>query len=606
MFSTKAAPSATFLSAALFMSSVYWIGSWAAAPPLTLDQAILFRPFGDSDYLPQVSALAHLEFGETSVREMVGQGVRSFPFAAILFHAALVRLLGDPGFVVADILAYFLYGSILTCFLRTAGITRGIAEIITLVVLTERLNLAVSPAVFWYSRFPRPLITEIAVVAFMMVACRIVSSRATTSNIGPWVLIGALGAFLLQSDIYWATTLALVAFFICICLIRDFAAVLRGVAISGATAAIGSVPFIYQRFHESPDVLRRLGVLSVGHSVILIGSRRLVAIGLVSVFVGTALYYSFRRTDGRARAAWLIITATTVASLLNGPLTLSLLGKGIQLYHYIDRARRAIGYGTLLSAGWALQEIVRWFYRKIGTHEGLGLRVRRAALAIFALACCVMTARSAHLLIIYPNTPWLKVQGHPSNRYKEAFAELHSEILGSSLYRNAQVLGTFDTVLANWWEYRNRYLYVPDFFNSTLSDSEIETRLYSFLVSLKVSRDEFNRLLDDEFLIMRLTGEKYQVSRRSTGWPITDYSLDARRRIAWMPIDFGSWALELPISERARLIDKYARFNQAVEPYRQLDVIVLDKNAERQLLHPEVNARLAWANEVFEIWLPRR
>ena len=134
-------PSIIFLLAVLSIGASYWIGVRVIRPAATLDQAILFRPGGDPDYLPQVTALARLEFGETAVREMAGQGVRSFPFGSLLLHASLVRLFGEAGFVAADILAYLLYGWVLSYFLRKSGMARPIAEVLTLLVLSGALSV---------------------------------------------------------------------------------------------------------------------------------------------------------------------------------------------------------------------------------------------------------------------------------------------------------------------------------------------------------------------------------------------------------------------------------------------------------------------------------
>ena len=55
-------PSAAFFLAVLAIAFTYWIASLMISPGTSLDEAILFRPHGDSDYLPIVSALSRLGY----------------------------------------------------------------------------------------------------------------------------------------------------------------------------------------------------------------------------------------------------------------------------------------------------------------------------------------------------------------------------------------------------------------------------------------------------------------------------------------------------------------------------------------------------------------
>ena len=129
-----------FSLAVLSIALFYWIGNRVISPRTTINEAAVFLQRGDSDYLPQVSALSRLEFGESVVREMAHRGVRSFPIASLLLHAAMVRLLGDPGFAFAHLLVILLHGCALSCFLQMGGISRRVAEILTLVVISQAAN----------------------------------------------------------------------------------------------------------------------------------------------------------------------------------------------------------------------------------------------------------------------------------------------------------------------------------------------------------------------------------------------------------------------------------------------------------------------------------
>jgi hypothetical protein len=315
----------------------------------------------------------------------------------------------------------------------------------------------------------------------------------------------------------------------------------------------------------------------------------------------TGLYYFFYRMDSQAKAGWIVTETAIGAALLSGPLSLFLLGQGIQINHFTDRAWRAIGYAALVGGGWIIQRVMQWLDGRV-TNQTQLWRAKKLVFGLVVLACCAVKARSAYRIILWPTTAWVAASSPNAERYKLAFAEIHAQLTGSQ-YTDMQVLGTFDVPLANWWEYRNKYLYVPDYFNSIASDNEIEARLCSLMALLKVTREDFEHLLDEKNFLMRLTGEKYQANDRYTPWPIGDYSPDVRVRIAGKPLDSWWWLLELPLSERKRLIDRYGDFDESAEPHRKLDIVILTKNAIRQYMHPEKGSlRLAWVNDLFEIW----
>ncbi|MGB7924618.1 MAG: hypothetical protein WCF57_15360 [Pyrinomonadaceae bacterium] len=618
MLSRKNSPSTIFLLFVVAIGLAYWVASSIIRPNLTLDQAILFRPCGDPDYLPQVAALAHLEFGETSVREKAGTGVRSFPFASVLLHATLLRLLGDAGFIVADILVFILYGCALSYFLRQAGVAPRIAEALTLLVLSGILadifnkcgNFGTGkfPLTFWTTRFPRPFITELFVVLFLILMIRLLTDEERRRKASAWAILGVAGACLLQSDIHQAMTMMLVAScFLLYLLVKDSKAVLRGLLIACATATVMCAPFVYQRMHETPDVPRRWGMFTIsGHQLIFIGGRRLLLLTLLTLAIELMLYYSIRRTiSERTRAAFLITGAVLVASLLSGPLSLFALGRGIQVYHYPMRTELFIGYILLICAGWAAQDVARWLLKSLKVGDERAQRIKTVAFAAAAVACLSASAILARRNVRdeRPTASIMSMSGVDESHYKTEFAELHG-VLTRPEYRSAQTLGTFDYQLVNWWGYQGKYPYLPDLFNTTVTDGEIERRVFSYLRLLSVTPEDFNGLLDQHYFLARvLSSAKYHANSKFTPWPIEDYSPEAQARITIAPIVEG-WRIELPLSERRRLAESYQHFDPLEQPVKGPDIFVLSKDEMRQFLRPERgNLRLVWSNNIFEVWV---
>jgi hypothetical protein len=96
---------------------------------------------------------------------------------------------------------------------------------------------------------------------------------------------------------------------------------------------------------------------------------------------------------------------------------------------------------------------------------------------------------------------------------------------------------------------------------------------------------------------------KYQADSDYTAWPPSDYSPDARRRIAATKWPFH---LEMPVSEKSRLMSAYEQSLRTPQAANALDLLVLDKDALRSFVHPERGNRfhLSWSNRTFELWAP--
>lgn len=611
---------AIFLLVLLAMGSTYWVCSLMLEPGAALDQRVLFRPDGDTDYLPQVAALAGLHAGETAVRESAGTGVRSFPVAATILHAALVRLLGDAGFVLADILIVLLYGYLLSRFLEGAGIHRRVAGMLAAGVVAGAGELFVAnvsrftgsiPVMFWAARFPRPSVTEIYVLLVLMFLVRLFM-RGAAARPGDWVLLGAAAGCLLQADIYQAVLLAIAgAAVVLILLLRNPRAVLRGAPAAALAAAIAALPFLYQRTHELPDVPRRWGVFTLsGHHWFLFTPLRLFVI--VPAVLAVSLAYWFRgsgENSNRVRAVVPVMTVVLIVAPFAGPLALFLTRTGIELYHYSVAAQMMAGYGILLCLGWVAQDILG----KTGIlSSGRGMAAVAAVVFAGCIAIACWTSYRSFAEVWWGRTeaavPDPRDRGRfdraEESAFRSAFQNLHA-LLARPPYNQADVMGTFDGEVMNWWEYRGRHVYLPDVFNTTVSDGEIESRVFAFLHLLGASGEDFSRALDSWYFQLRvLSFAKYQANLAFTPWPLQAYSPDARKRIAHMGLLAAKYP-ELPDPERARLMEAYTRFDPLRQPARRLDLVVLSASGMRQYVHPEKSSlKLLWKNERFEVWAP--
>jgi hypothetical protein len=624
-------PSSLFIAAALAISAMFWLLPMALTPKMTLDTLVLFRPEGDPGYFPQVAAAADLKLGEISVKEYAGTGVRSFPLAPFILHGPLERLLGPAGFMLADILVIFLYACALRYFLTTAGAGAWPAEFLSLLVISNTAGEAASkfggslhlpmPVKFWEERFPRPFITELFVVLFLILAVLLAANPGRPKRI--YALFGAALAVLFQSDIYWAFTAAVVLGAVCLAaLLRtSFLAMTARLAVMGIAFTVTSGPFVYQQLHASADVKRRLGVFFTSRYWQLVPDTPVIVCALAVLAVAGWLALRFRararvKQDAKQRLPALAVLSVAVgASLITGPLSAALLRQVIQQFHFMVTAERAIGYMALLYAAWLLtgisrSEPVRRFPKIRGKDtwgkdtwgkDTLGRLV--AGAAILAVALFISIDVHFHIRSLDRGTPSLPLI---VRTYQADFPDLRRVLERPlALQRRLQplVLGTFDDALGDWWQYRRRYLYLPDLFNSTVEDTVVESRILHFLRRVGTTPEDFGHLLNDEYFIrVALGGGKYQVNSIFTPWPLSEYSAGTKARLTTVP-DYNGF--EVPQSEKLRLIKAFEEIQGDDGSAGELDVIVFAKDHLRPYVHPERAGNvLLWSNRTFEVWQP--
>jgi len=619
--------SALFFIIALAIAGSFWIVPILTAPDKSPEGLLLFREAGDPGYFPEVAWISHFEFGETTVKEYAGTGVRSFPFVPFTLHAILYRVAGSVGFIAADILIVVLYAFVLRQLLLLGGVGRWPAALLSLAAISSAAQTiknaasAVShhsiPLMFWEFRFPRPSITESIFLLVLILSILLIARPQRP--IWFFILYGLGFGAILQSDIFAAFNAALVVGAVLIYVVavsKDWWATAKRLLAAAVTMGLAGTPFMYQQLHTSADVKRRFGVFSTDRYSALLPGLNIIAFSLILfvVAIALALFYA-RRDRKKGRLAALSVVATAMAtSIFSAALWCAVLHKTIQPYHFNFQAMQVIGYLVLLYVGWLLTDLRELSpLRKM--HENRWTLMSATAGVAFAAFCLLSAYRSS----VHRNNGDLHGPVHRDNgnlptsnplldnfnlvHYRTDFAELH-RVLDRPEYVSATVLGTFDIQLDNWWLYRRGYLYLVEPFHSTLPDSVMEARAFEFLRRVGTSNEDFGHLLDNNyFLVQILGGDKYQAYSLHTTWPLSDYSPDAQQRIV-----SESWPhhLEVPLSERSRLMQAYAQTDGIQEPANALDVIVFNKDSLRPYVHPERGDRfhLVMSNQTFELWVP--
>jgi hypothetical protein len=271
----------------LLVSSTYWIGSLAMLPPHSMAEAIIYRPEGDDEHYPIITALSHFNFGDPTDARMCGQGICSFPVIGLLPHAIARALFGAAGFIIADALLSWLYFVGVTLFLRECRFGSLSSLVVAFSLATNGLQVLMSKLgdafkdlaarrgveiwdygfpnllelpIFW-KRVPRPMVTEILAVFVLYFLFRL-WREAQTPTLRRGLAIGSLMALMVQGDFYSVSALGLLLGGIAVWMMvgRHWRAPWRFATGVCVGAFLGGWFFLLQRILEHPDIPRRLGV----------------------------------------------------------------------------------------------------------------------------------------------------------------------------------------------------------------------------------------------------------------------------------------------------------------------------------------------------------
>ncbi len=134
--------------------------------------------FNDQQYFPFIISLSNLEFSPSHNEFFKPDGTTSFPYASIMFHALLFKILDLPSIIIGEIIFYILAYYIVYIFLIKSGINETSSIFVTILIffspivlehsssIIQNINIYnIKDLIFNYHlislRFPRPLVTDI-------------------------------------------------------------------------------------------------------------------------------------------------------------------------------------------------------------------------------------------------------------------------------------------------------------------------------------------------------------------------------------------------------------------------------------------------------------
>ena len=455
--------------------------------------------------------------------------------------------------------------------------------------------------VIWGWRMPRPLVTGVPLYAGL--ASLVCLMRFATQARTPWIMFGVCWAVLAQSYIYAAFLLGIAALGVLAFLLATKALplriLIRNLGFCVAVIVPLCVPLAFQQLADvRPDLFQRFGGfplprLSFPH--FWPESPEIAAMGLSAMMAFMVLYRAGREIGPRLGGG-VLLTWLLAASLLSLPLSVLVAGRTIQVGHFLEQYYEILSLGMAALLAFALD---MW-----RAHTTTPRAAGRITATIVATSCLAATgaiaieSRRPNVMETAVREDFTEYAAFPN--YRRDFNALVLE-LRKPQYRN-EILGSLDVQVQSWWtSFGHGNVFLPDVFSTTMTDTEIETRLILFCKQIKIDEEEFMALISDPAAqIFFLSHAKYMASALHTYAPLSAYSADDQTAIRQTSI-FSSFNLFIPTAEKNRLRQKFARTEPSASK-RALDLVLLF-NSKRFAAHsPGPGFAPVYSNETFRLW----
>lgn len=469
---------------------------------------------------------------------------------------------------------------------------------------------------FWGWRIPRPFVTELFLI--LCLACfsyLFINQPQAIAHKTVWILLGLSTSALLQGDFHSAVIVtiaifALVIYLLCIPNLSKKA--FQGYVLLLLSGTLFSLPFLWQRWVENPDVPVRLGVFPVERTqpIWMPGLQPyLIVLGLLlyALFL-IKLTQLFAPPDIRKKRILgiCLFWGLSAIACFAMPISLIVIGKGVQLYHFFDRFLRIQLITFLifsLYGGELLLQLIQQNRQHLSQLQNK-TSLKQFAIVIVLTLSLLMSLREAvfisanaqHMRPDFPEWESLK-------NYRQNFTELVEE-LSKPNYQNQQVLATFDVQTYVWWvAFQEKNSYLPSAALSTVADREIEYRLSTLCKLIGMNTENFLNFIDRTYVnIFWLGHDKYQASRAHTFSELSDYLPEVQKSILQTGV-LNSLNVAIPISEQLRLVSQFNQLDRDKINLPRLDLVVLTTDQSLQgFAPPATEFDLSYQNPVFKVW----
>jgi len=546
-----------------------WGVSFYYLNDLAVDLKILLN-FNDGSYFPFIISLSDINFSPSFNGYFVTEGVTSFPYASIIFHAILFKLFNLHGLVIAELI-FCIFGYLLVYyFLKKSGISNLCSILVTFLIFFSPVILEYVSFIFAYhlnsNRFPRPLVTNVFFYLSLILLLNFVKNNFKIKK--DYIFFGIILSLLLQSFIYLFLVIGFSFFTILLLNLisykDNFKEKFRYSLLLIIIFFLFSLPFILQNIFVEEDYAARMGLFSVNleEKKFLFTKTIDHYLKIKNLIYGSIVfgfYIFFKKKFSSKYLLSFRVYLVLFTSSFIVPLIFIIFSPYIIWFkHFFDVKNLIFIIGIILISAFIIEQ----FKGKLLTKTFF------TTLYIFIL--------SSNIFYYSFNA---------SNNYsknKERWEDLNKVLIKSNDIISDKTNNIFSnsSLINYYYIYKGQNISYPDGFHTSLNDDQLEIQMINSFKSIGYSNTDFMELLANKISwrssneIGQISGYKYQFSSIHTFFDVNDYS---EKEIEFLKNDnlFLSESIALSKKETLRLVDEFVghKMIEEIKP----KIVIIDK-----------------------------
>ncbi len=540
--------------------------------------------FNDKQYFPYIISLSEINFSPSHNDYYVTDGVTSFPYASIIFHAFLFKFFDLSSIFIAELLFYTFAYLLVYFFLKKSGVNNLSSILATFLIffspiILEHANFFIKninfenikDLIFDYHlislRFPRPLITDLYFYLSLILLLNFLKNNFNKKR--DYILFGIILSLLLQSFIYLFLIIGFAYIIISLSNFlnykNNFKEKFKYNLLLIIIFLLVTFPFILQNIYVEQDYVSRIGLFpinfeskkillqqTIGHYISI---KNFIYISIILVF-----YIFFKKKFSSKYLAAFKLYLLLVFSSFIVPIIFIVFSPYIVWFkHFFDVKNLIFIVGLILISAF----IIESFFEKL---------IKKNLFILFYIFLV-----SGHLFYNISKV---------SNNYlinADYWDDLNKVIKNSDkILKKNKKNNVFSNsnLINNYYIYKKQNITYPDGFTNALNDSQMENLMINSYKSIGYSDSEFKTLLKNKVSwrsfneIFQISHLKYQFNYLYTYFDIKDYS-DSEIKFLKNKNLFLSESIALTKKEIYRLADKFTKYEiiNEIKP----NIVIIDK-----------------------------
>lgn len=563
-----------------FVIFIKWVTSFYFFEE-TIDVKIIFESVDDGKlYYPLIKFLAELEFNRSYDPEINDLKIIPLPFAGILLHSFLLKILGFFSFLVADLICVFVFLYVFYNIFRFA-ISENLSIILSLLIYllpmflsnTDLYNISYIQNfadTFYNLRVPRPMLSNLFFFGFILIILKLNFDFKYSFKI--YLALGfILGLTLSSFFYYFVTQIFVLLFFFLLKLKKNFLKELyenyKYFLILAFTFLVTITPFILNLILHETEFTTRQCIYTLDYYKktqllkYLVG--KYLSIKFISIFIIISFLNFWINYMKFEQSKITNIFYISFVSSFIGPIFFILLSnKSCVFYHFINFI---ILNGFLYIIIFMILITEKFSRIKLGSQTKF--------FSIFLL------------IIIFGYQNWVNVKKNYEistyKNYREEFSNVTNFVKENYDLDKINIL-TFETDLIIWSIMKDvKHLMVINALFTSKKDYMIEDDIFSAFRLLNLNENNFNSFIKNKKSTWRYINQniskyvyyKYQANSLVTFKNSNDFTKDEINHISNTHLLLHQQSI-IPKFELDRLKKKFKIFNKKIF---YPDLIILNK-----------------------------